>query len=306
METVRPFAVDVPDATINKILDRVRFYEWPEEPEGGGWAYGTSLGYMKALAAYWVDGFDWRAEEAKLNQLSHFLAEVGDLTLHFVWERGSGPDPMPLILSHGWPSSFFEFAHVVEPLAHPERFGGSTEDAFDVVVPSLPGYAFSSKPKKPLGPRTIAGHFDALMTKVLGYDRYVAQGGDWGSAVSAWLGFEHAAACRGVHLNMVGTRGADTVLETEEEKRWDAERRRRFKQEGAYFLVQSTKPQSLSYAMTDSPVGVAAWIVEKFAAWSDLPETSASEPDLEFRHNKDQLLTNIMIYLVTRSFGTAS
>jgi pimeloyl-ACP methyl ester carboxylesterase len=306
METVRPFVVDVPDATINKILDRVRFYEWPEEPEGGGWAYGTSLGYMKALAAYWVDDYDWRAEEAKLNRLSHFLAEVGDLTLHFVWEKGSGPDPMPLILSHGWPSSFFEFTHVVEPLAHPERFGGSTGDAFDVVVPSLPGYAFSGKPKKPLGPRTIAGYFDALMTKVLGYDRYVAQGGDWGSAVSAWLGFEHAAACRGVHLNMVGTRGADSVPETEEEKRWDAERRRRFKQEGAYFLVQSTKPQSLSYAMADSPVGVAAWIVEKFAAWSDLPQTPSGEPDLKFRYTKDQLLTNIMVYLVTRSVGTAS
>jgi pimeloyl-ACP methyl ester carboxylesterase len=306
METVRPFVVDVPDATINKILDRVRLYEWPEEPEGGGWVYGTSLDYMKALAAYWVDGYDWRAEEAQLNRLSHFLAEVGDLTLHFVREKGSGPDPMPLLLSHGWPSSFFEFTHIVEPLAHPERFGGSTEDAFDVVVPSLPGYAFSGKPRKPLGPRTIAGYFDTLMTKVLGYDGYVAQGGDWGSAVSAWLGFEHAAACRGIHLNMVAMRGADSVPETEEEKRWDAERRRRFKQEGAYFLVQSTKPQSLSYAMTDSPVGVAAWIVEKFAAWSDLPETPSGEPVLGFRYTKDQLLTNIMIYLVTRSFATAS
>jgi microsomal epoxide hydrolase len=144
------------------------------------------------------------------------------------------------------------------------------------------------------------------MTEVLGHDRYLAQGGDWGSAVSAWLGFGHADSCRGVHLNMVLARGADSVVETEEERRWDAEFRRRFRREGAYSLVQSTKPQSLAYAMMDSPVGVAAWIVEKFAAWSDLEKTPAGEPDVESRYTKDQLLTNVMIYLVTRTFGTAS
>jgi pimeloyl-ACP methyl ester carboxylesterase len=306
MITPEPFTIDVPDATIRRILERVRLYEWPEAPEDGGWAYGANLDYMKELAAYWVDGYDWRVEEAKLNGLSHFTAGAEGTALHFVRERGSGTDPMPLVLIHGWPGSFFEFAHVVEPLAHPERFGGNAEDAFDVIVPSLPGYGFSGKPKRPIGPRTIAGRFDALMTGVLGYERYLAQGGDWGSAVSAWLGFDHPDSCGGVHLNMVLTRGADSVPETEEEKRWDAESRRRFRREGAYFSVQSTKPQSLAYAMMDSPVGVAAWIVEKFAAWSDLEKSPSGEPDIESRYTKDQLLTNVMIYLVTRTFGTAS
>ena len=165
MITPQPYALDVPDATIRRILERVRLYEWPDAPEDGGWAYGTNLDYMKELAAYWVSGYDWRAEEAKLNGLPHFRAEAGGTTLHFVRERGSGTDPMPLVLIHGWPGSFFEFAHVVEPLAHPERFGGSAEDAFDVIVPSLPGYGFSGKPKRPIGPRTIAGHLHALMIR---------------------------------------------------------------------------------------------------------------------------------------------
>jgi microsomal epoxide hydrolase len=154
MITPHPFTIDVPDATIRRILERVRLYEWPEAPEGGGWAYGANLDYMKELAAYWVDGYDWRVEEAKLNGLPHFTAGAEETALHFVRERGSGTDPMPLVLIHGWPGSFFEFAHVVEPLAHPERFGGSAEDAFDAVVPSLPGYGFSGKPKRPIGPRT--------------------------------------------------------------------------------------------------------------------------------------------------------
>ena len=283
MITPEPFTIDVPDATIQRIFERVRLYEWPEAPEDGGWAYGTNLDYMKELAAYWVSVYDWRAEEAKLNRLSHFIAGTEGTALHFVCERGSGTDPMPLMLIHGWPGSFFEFAHVVEPLAHPERFGGNAEDAFDVIVPSLPGYGFSSKPKGPIGPRTIAGQFHALMSEVLGYERYLAQGGDWGSAVSAWLGFDHPDSCRGVHLNMILTRGAESVPETEEEERWDTESRRLFKREGAYFSVQSTKPLSLAYAMMDSPVGVAAWIIEKFAAWSDLEKSPAGEPDIESR-----------------------
>jgi pimeloyl-ACP methyl ester carboxylesterase len=304
--TTLPFSIQIPDAVIADILDRVRRYPWDDLPDAGGWSCGTGLGYMREFARYWLDTYDWRAEEAKLNRVSHFRAEAAGLPLHFIHMRGSGPKPTPLLLSHGWPGSFFEFMAVVEPLAHPERFGGDVADAFDVVIPSLPGYGFSGRPSQPIGPRGTARHFNALMTEVLGYDRYIAQGGDWGSTVSAWLGYEHSTACRAVHLNMIGLRNPDMVPVTEAEKAWETARQRRFRPEGAYLQLQATKPQSLGFAMMDSPVGIAAWILEKFAAWSDVPRATDGTPDLDARFTKDRLLTNIMLYLVTKSFATST
>jgi microsomal epoxide hydrolase len=298
--TPSPFTIDVPDAALEDIRARVASFPWHEMPIDGGWDYGANLDYMRELCTYWVEAYDWRVQEAALNTFDHFKAPVDGIDIHYIHERGSGPDPMPLILSHGWPGSVEEFSRIIGPLAHPEQYGGSAEDAFDVIAPSLIGFGFSGKPDRPMGPRAMSGYFAKLMTEVLGYEGYVAQGGDWGSAISSWLGFDHAPGCRAVHLNCMIMR-TPVGSQTDEEKAWA----RRFIAEQemleGYRIVQATRPQSLSYAMMDSPVGIAAWIIEKFYDWSDL-----TRGDLDSVHGKDRLLTNIMIYLVTRTFNTAS
>jgi len=300
MTGIQPFHIDISDETLHRIRDRVAQYPWHEMPDDGGWTYGTNLEYMKELCAYWLEEFDWRKQEAAINRFSHYRAAVDGIDLHFVREKGSGPAPLPLIISHGWPGSVVEFLDIIEPLAHPGRFGASPDDAFDVIAPSLPGFGFSARPRRPIGPRKMAGLFDTLMTEVLGYDGYLAQGGDWGGAISSWLGFEHAPACRAIHINIMTMRHADGPQGPEEEA-WAAEFERQQLMEDGYRTQQATKPQTLSYAMMDSPVGVAAWIVEKFNSWSD-----TDGDDVESVHTKDRLLTNIMIYLVTRTFNTAS
>jgi microsomal epoxide hydrolase len=300
MTPIRPFRLNVSEQTLDWIRRRVDEYPWHEMPDDGGWAYGTNMDYMKTLCAYWLDGFDWRKQEARINRLSHHMAEVDGIDLHFIRERGSGPAPLPLIISHGWPGSVVEFLDIIEPLAHPERFGGKVHDAFDVIAPSLPGFGFSGRPPRPIGPRRMADLFDRLMTDVLGYDGYLAQGGDWGGAISSWLGFEHAPACRAIHINIMTMRHPDGPKGPEEEA-WAAEFDREQVTEDGYRTQQATKPQTLSYAMMDSPVGVAAWIIEKFNSWSD-----TEGDDIESVHSKDSLLTNIMVYLVTGTFNTAS
>jgi microsomal epoxide hydrolase len=269
-------------------------------PHDGGWAYGTNLEYMKELCAYWLDEFDWRAQEVVINRFPHFIAPVDGIDLHFIHEKGSGPAPLPLIISHGWPGSIVEFLEIIEPLAHPERFGGSSEDAFDVIAPSLPGFGFSGRPPRPIGPRKIARLFATLMTDVLEYNSYLAQGGDWGGAISSWLGFEHAPACRAIHINIFTMRPPDGP-QGREEQAWATQFKCDQLMEDGYRTQQATKPQTLSYAMMDSPVGVAAWIIEKFNSWSD-----TVGDNIESVYTKDELLTNIMVYLVTRTFNTAS
>jgi microsomal epoxide hydrolase len=298
-----PFRIDIPQKTIDAIRARVTGYEWHEMPRGAGldgtWAYGANLEFIKALCSYWVEQYDWKKWEAALNRFPQFKASVGTQDLHFYKEVGSGPRPKPLILSHGWPGSVFEFLHIIEPLAHPERFGGDVKDAFTVVVPSLPGYGWSGKPERPIGPRTTAQMFDGLMTETLDLPNYIAQGGDWGSAISGWMGFE-GKGCRAVHMNMLGWLSPGVQPETEDEKKYAARAAQLFEMEGAYFREQTTKPQTLSYAMIDSPVGACAWIVEKFHGWSD------TRKGFENVYSKDQLITNVMIYLVTRTFNTAT
>lgn len=294
------FRINVPDETLDRIRTRVAEYPWHEMPDDGGWAYGTNLDYMKELCAYWVNEFDWRKHEARINRFPHYTAEVDGIDLHFIHEKGSGPAPMPLIISHGWPGSVVEFLDIIEPLAHPERFGGSTDDAFEVIAPSLPGFGFSGRPPRPIGPRKMAGMFDTLMTDVLGYDSYLAQGGDWGGAISSWLGYDHASACRAIHINIMTMRHVDGPKGPEEEA-WAVEFEREQMMEDGYRTQQATKPQTLSYAMMDSPVGVAAWIIEKFNSWSD-----TDGDNIESVHSKDSLLTNIMVYLVTGTFNSAS
>jgi microsomal epoxide hydrolase len=300
MTGIRPFRIDVPDQTLDRIRTRVAEYPWHEMPDDGGWAYGTNLDYMKEFCTYWVDEFDWRKHEAQINHFPHYMAEVDGIDLHFIHEKGSGPASMPLIISHGWPGSVVEFLDIIEPLAHPERFGGSADDAFDIIAPSLPGFGFSGRPPRPIGPRKMAGLFDTLMTDVLGYDSYLAQGGDWGGAISSWLGYDHAPTCRAIHINIMTMRHPDGPKGPEEEA-WAVEFEREQMMEDGYRTQQATKPQTLSYAMMDSPVGVAAWLIEKFNSWSD-----TDGDDIESVHSKDSLLTNIMVYLVTGSFNSAS
>ena len=297
---IRPFQIEVPVETLELIRRQVASYAWHEMPDDGGWAYGANLEYMKELCAYWLDEFDWRVQEAAINRFTHFIAPVDGIDLHFMHEKGSGPAPMPLIISHGWPGSIVEFLKIIEPLAHPERFGGSSEDAFDVIAPSLPGFGFSDRPPRPIGPRKIARLFDTLMTDVLEYPSYLAQGGDWGGAISSWLGFEHAPACRAIHINIFTMRPPNGPQSREEEA-WATQFKRDQLMEDGYRTQQATKPQTLSYAMMDSPVGVAAWIIEKFNSWSD-----TVGDNIESVYTKDELLTNIMVYLVTKTFNTAS
>jgi pimeloyl-ACP methyl ester carboxylesterase len=303
MGTPEPFRIDISDVLLKGLFAKVRAYEWHEMPRGEGredtWNYGANLEFMRSLCTYWVDSYDWRKAEAQLNAFPQFIADIGGLPIHFYCEPGSGPSPTPLILSHGWPGSVFEFLHVIDRLAHPERHGGEAEDAFTVVVPSLPGYGFSGKPSHPTSPRTIAKYFDTLMTDILGLGDYIAQGGDWGSAVSSWMGYE-GRGCRGVHINMFAWRSPGVTPETKEERDYVAHVDKRLQMEGAYFHEQTTKPQTLSYAMMDSPVGTCAWIVEKFHGWSD------TRKGFERTYTKDQLLTNVMIYLVTRTFNTST
>ena len=303
MAEPRAFRIDVPQAVLDRITARVRDYDWHEMPRGEGldgtWAYGANLEFMRDLCSYWVDQYEWRKAEAALNRFPQFMAKVGDLDIHYIHAKGSGPAPRPLLMSHGWPGSIFEFEGVIEALTHPERSGGDPADAFDVIAPSLPGYGWSAKPARPIGPRTVARHFDPLMTDVLGYGDYIAQGGDWGAVISSWLGYE-GKGCRAIHLNMNGWRTLEMKPQTPEEIEFAQRFAAVFEAEGGYFREQATKPQTLSYGMMDSPVGVAAWIVEKFHGWSDITR------GFENVYTRDQLLTNVMIYLVTRTFNTAT
>jgi microsomal epoxide hydrolase len=300
MTICRPFSVAIADDTLTSIQTRVREFPWHEMPDDGGWEYGTNLEYMKELCDYWVNDYDWRKEEAVINRFSHFKAPIDGIDIHFIHEKGSGSNPKPLIISHGWPGTIVEFLDFIDLLAHPENHGGNVEDAFDVVAPSLPGFGFSGAPPRPFGPRKMAAIFNTLMTDVLGYESYIAQGGDWGGAISSWLGFDHAPACAAIHINILTMRHKDGPQGPEENAWADQFEKDQIVQNG-YRTQQATKPQTLSYAMMDSPVGVAAWILEKMHGWSD-----TEGDDVESVYTKDQLLTNIMVYIVTRTFNTAS
>ena len=298
--SITPFQYHVSDAVLDDIRSRVINYPWHEMPDDGGWEYGTNMNYLKKLCAYWVDEFDWRAQEAHINSFSHFKAPVDGIDMHFIREEGSGPNPMPLVISHGWPGSVAEFFDLIEPLAHPEKFGGNVEDAFTVIAPSLPGFGFSGRPPRPYGPRKMADVFNSLMTNTLGYESYLAQGGDWGGAICSWLGYDHAPACSAIHINVLTMRHPDGP-QTPEEETWSEQFDRDQIMQNGYRTQQATRPQTLSYAMMDSPVGIAAWLVEKFNSWSDVENN-----DIESVYSKDELLTNIMIYITTRTFNSAS
>ena len=297
---IKPFKVNISDKELKEIYNKVKNYPWHEMPNDGGWEYGTNLDYLKALSEYWVKDFEWKKHENKINKFSNFKSKINDIEIHFIYEKGSGTNPMPLLLMHGWPGSVIEFLHIIEKLAHPEKFGGNVEDAFDVIVPSLPGFGFSGRPLRPIGPRKIADILNKLMTEKLGYKNYLAQGGDWGATIANWIGYDHSKFCKAIHINCLTMRHPDGPQSKEEEEWQERFNNDQIMQDG-YRTQQATKPQTLSYGMMDSPVGIAAWIIEKMYSWSDLKDNN-----IESVYSKDTLLANIMVYVVTKTFNTAS
>ena len=290
--TPKPFTLHVPDAEIAELRQRLARTRCPDEPPGDPWSTGTSLLYMKGLADYWQTGFDWRAWEGKLNGFRQLTATVGGIDLHFIHEQGRGPNPMPLLISHGWPGSVFEF-HKLIPLL---------TEHFTVVAPSLPGYALSFKPgQKRFGVGDIADLYAELMTDVLGYGRFGVQGGDWGGFVASVMGLRFPERVAGIHLNLLAVRRDPKMIEspTPEEKVFLEQLALFLKEETGYQWIQGTRPQTLAFGLTDSPAGLAAWIVEKFRAWTDCggnPENAVS---------RDEMLANISLYWFTGCIGAS-
>ena len=301
MTPPRPFTIYIPDETLADLRMRLERTRWPDENPGGGWQYGSDLAYMKALVAHWRQKYDWRTHEARLNRLHQFIACVGGIDLHFIHEPGVGPKPLPLLVAHGWPGSIVEFERLIPMLTDPARFGGDPADAFTVVAPSLPGYTFSFRPNQPrFNIAQIADIFTVLMSDVLGYQRFAAHGGDWGAFVSAQLGAAHVDHVLGIHVTLLSApREAMPAPQTDEERAYVAELQQWMREEQGYGMIQGTKPQTLAYGLTDSPVGLAAWIVEKFRNWSHCGG------DVERRFSKDVLLTNVMLYWVTGAINAS-
>lgn len=300
---LRPFTLSVPQDVLDDLKERLRRTRFPDEIPGSGWTYGTNLAYLRELVGYWLNQYDWRAAEAQLNAWPQFTASVGGLDLHFAYIRGSGPNPAPLLISHGWPGSFFEMLDVIGPLTNPAAHGGDPADAFDLVVPSLPGYGFSAHPRAAgMTPQAIGELFTQLMSETLGYRRYFVQGGDWGAVITAAMAHQRPDQVVGLHLNMLGVRpytGAGTPPITPEEQAFMAEAEQWRLEETGYQWIQGTRPQTLAYGLTDSPAGLAAWIVEKFRAWSDCGG------ELERRFSKDELLANVTLYWVTQTINSS-
>src|SRR5262245_13153468 len=299
-----PFEIDIPQATLDDLQARVARTRWPDALVGAGWEYGASLDYLQELAQYWQTGFDWRAQEAALNRFHHFRAEVGGQKIHYIHERGAGPQPLPLIITHGWPGSFAEMLKLIPLLTDPALFGADAADAFDVVVPSMPGFGFSDRPRQPgMNVWRIADLWAELMAG-LGYARFGAQGGDFGAGINTVLGLNHSARLIGVHLNYIpGSYQPDlssgTAGLTEEERQFLRDVEEWSQLEGGYSHAQRTRPQTLAYGLNDSPAGLAAWIVEKFQAWGDC------DGEVERRFTKDELLTNVMIYWASETIGSS-
>ena len=302
--TIEKFTINISDSLLADLRRRLDATRWPDELENVGWDMGSRLSYMKSLADYWRNGYDWRRQEATLNQLPQYRVALDGFHIHFVHARSKHPKPLPLLITHGWPGSFVEMVKLIPLLTDPVAHEGSAEDAFDVIVPSLPGYGFSDRPtERGMSPFKIAGLWARLMTE-LGYERFAAQGGDWGSTISTAIGLNHAQRIIGIHLNYIAGRflfggTLNQTPEDETSKSYLAELRAWTDLEGGYSHIQGTKPQTLAYALNDSPIGLAAWIVEKFRTWSDC------NGELEAIFTRDELLTDVMTYWVTETLNSS-
>jgi len=297
------FTLRIADADIADLRDRLARTRFPDSAPGEAWAYGTDVGYLRGLVDYWRSRFDWRAQEAALNAFPQFRAGIDGIDLHYLHVPGIGPNPLPLLLLHGWPGSVFEFLEIIPRLTDPARFGGDPRDAFTVVAPSLPGYGLSfQQGQKRYGVPEMADCVAALMKGVLGYPRFGAQGGDWGAAVASRLGYAYADRMIGIHINLMSAAGRDPSgfqNPTEEEKSYLADLKNWLREETGYQWIQGTRPQTLAFALTDSPAGLAAWIVEKFRAWSDCGG------DVERAISRDRMLADISLYWFTGAIGSS-
>jgi pimeloyl-ACP methyl ester carboxylesterase len=303
-DDIRPFKIHVDDSVLTDLKQRLARTRFPGEITSSSWDYGTNLAYLKDLVSYWRDKYDWRAAERRLNQFDQFTTTIDGLDIHFIHQRSRNANAMPLVISHGWPGSFVEFTKIIPLLTDPAAHGGNAADAFHVVAISLPGFGFSGKPtERGYGPERIAAIVARLMAR-LGYTRYGLQGGDWGASVSRFAAINDASHVIGLHSNFClagpppGVKDPNEGVPAAEIERTRA-RQAFFETERGYFLEQSTKPQTIGYALDDSPAGLAAWIVEKFRSWSD------SNGDVEKSFSRDDLLTNITVYWVTQT-GTSS
>jgi pimeloyl-ACP methyl ester carboxylesterase len=306
---MQPFQIAIAQQELDALKRRLAETRWPSASTISRWELGPDEGFMRRLVAYWIDDFNWRAQERRINRFAQFQADIEGHRLHFLHETASAAGARPLLLMHGWPNSFVSFLGIVDRLTNPERFGGNPADAFHVVCPSLPGFGFSAKPSAPLACREVGGLMDKLMTEVLGYPRYVAAGGDWGGHTAEWMGLDYPAHVQGVHTSIISLRpeaalrgsGNTNGLDTEAVCRFVAEEKTGYTKKFGYAFQQGTRPHALAFGMMDSPVGAAAWMLDKFYDWSDLRARS-----FEQAFTLDELLTEIMIYQMTGTFDTAT
>lgn len=299
---IQPYAINIPDDVLTDLRNRLRATRWPDEIQDADWDYGSNLAYTRELCEYWADEFDWRAREEMINSFPHFRADIDGLGVHFIHLRGAGPNPLPLIITHGWPSTFAEMLNIAPLLSDPAAHGADASDSFDVVIPSMPGYGFSDRPsQRGMSPIRVSDLWHKLMTEGLGYDGFVAQGGDWGAQITSSLGFHYPDDVKGIHLTMAA--GATPTPPEDElsdaEKKFLEHRDWWQQAEGAYGHQHRTKPQTLAYGLNDSPAGLAAWITEKWRSWSDC------DGDIESRFSKDELLTHLTIYWATQTISSS-
>lgn len=292
---IRPFEIHVCPSKLQRIWDRIDGFRWDDFPDAGAWDAGAAVDEVRRLVQYWRTEYDWQACEQKLNAAPHFVADIEGQRLHFVHKRGDG-SRAPIMLIHGWPGSFLEFEHTADALV---------AVGHDVVIPSLPGYAFSGRPAHAIGPRRTATLFHGLMSALYGNRRYYIQGGDWGSLVTVWMAHAFPNAVAAIHLNMVSVHAVDALPDDPAGKAWSDRKAQLTFPETGYSHLQGTQPQTLAFAMMDNPVGIAAWIIEKFYRWSD--RSSASSPaSLVSVFSDEFLITNIMLYVIDDAFITST
>jgi pimeloyl-ACP methyl ester carboxylesterase len=298
-KAMQPFQINISQQQIDDLKQRLNNTRWPDEIQDSGWSYGANLSYMKELCNYWQHDFDWRKQEVFLNSFTQYKTKIDDLNIHFIWEKGEGDRSLPLLLTHGFPDSFFRFAKLIPLLTAADETGFS----FDVVVPSIPGYGFSDAAATPgMNPNKIAAIFHNLMVEKLGYKKFAAQGGDWGSSVTEKLALHYPGSLFAIYITDPPYHHIFTVPQTDltdPEKEYLKKGQQWAQKEGGYAIEQSTYPQTLAYGLNDSPAGLAAWIVEKFYRWSD------NKGNIENSFTKDELLTNVSIYWFTQTINSA-
>ena len=297
----KPFVLDIPDKDIADLKARLALTRLPDAAPGEPWAFGSSVDYVRDLVAYWKDRFDWRAQEAALNAFPQFKVPLSGIDVHYLHVPGVGPNPYPLLLMHGWPGSIYEFLDIIPRLTDPAKFGGDPRDAFTVIAPSLPGYGLSFRPGQTrFAIPEMADCLHGLMTSVLGFKKFAVQGGDWGAGVAAIIGQKYPSSVCGIHINlMFAPRDQNFVGNSADDVRYAKQLAHWSKEEIGYQQIQGTKPQTLAFALNDSPAGLAAWMVEKFRAWSDcdgIPENAIS---------RDRILANISLYWFTGAIGSS-